>query len=472
MIFLSTLKMSSYIVRAPSHGKHRVTQSLPPSQLGNTKRSSTQPHVDIGYVKPGDKNALKELGESPYPVGKVVLKDNKNCSDLNVITNKYGGKATECCREPTKDGLCAPGCTMSDKSTGLHCVPLSEQRFDKDASAGCFRIQNGICLPISSDPTCGMRTPNTNQSKLVQNECRTGSCYPDNKTCEDALTIESKQADKSNKKHKLPTETILTMLIEQNGLKSACSSDSQLLFMSISNLEELINNKMSDYDKLIIKTLICGFAMQPPSADTLGKFPYAGQGPGKNPGLLSLIESGQLQCYPQLNNQGRCSPSSRYFVSGINANQEVLKLISMFLTKDGIKSIITSGGQLPLPFENDFKNVQSKFIDGEKLSVEELKVYRQSILNYILGMAYPCSVDASVRSLGDQFVTNLTKAMEKAPISKKSSGLSDAQVNAPAKIHTSNRPFNWNLFGVITGISVVFILLIIGFVFVHKSRNK
>tara|TARA_B100001175_G_scaffold297033_1_gene286455 strand:- start:66 stop:1136 length:1071 start_codon:yes stop_codon:yes gene_type:complete len=356
---------------------------------------------------------------------------------------------------------------MSDKSTGLHCVPLSEPRYHKDATAGCWKNENGICVPISNDPSCGMRFPDQPQSKLILNECRTGSCYPDNKTCRDALDSAPK---KGKKTHKLPT-TVLDKLLENNDLKRACTRDSSTLIAAISNLEELLDNKLGDYDKFIIETLVCGFAMQPPSADVLSKFPYSGQGPGKNPGLESLIKSGQLQCYPQLNNHGKCSPSSRYFVSGINTSKNVLKLISMFLTKDDIKSTIVSGGELPLPFQSDFMNVQSKFIEGKKLDPEEKRVYRQAILNYLLGMAYPCSADADVRTLGDKFVSNLTNAMDTspAPTSKK---LADIQVKAPAKVTIQSHPFNWNLFGVVTGISVVFVLLVVGFVVVHKSRNK
>ena len=199
------------------------------------------------------------------------------------------------------------------------------------------KIENGKCVAISHDPACGAQNPGIPQNKLTLNECRSDTCYPNSKRCQDALAVAPENG--KNKAHKLST-TILDKLLENNNLKRACTRDSSSLVAAIANLEDLLDNKLSEYEKFIIETLVCGFAMQSPSTDVLGKFPYAGQGPGKNPGLLTLIKSGQLQCYPQRNNHGKCSPSSRYFVSGISATHKVLKLVSMFLTTDDIKSTI------------------------------------------------------------------------------------------------------------------------------------
>ena len=450
---------------AIGHIQHGGTSPSPPSTTGHIqhKGGSPKPPPAIGHIQ----HEHSSPSPGSLPDGKIV---QKNCTDLNLITQKYDGKASECCRDPDSEGLCASGCTMSDKSTGVHCVPLSEAKYDKGASAGCFKVVNGTCIPLSNDPTCGVRHPDSLQSKLTLNECRSGMCYPDTTTCRDAVA-ESAPDQKKNTAGKLPT-TLLDKLLENNGLKRACTRDSSTLAAAMATLEDLLKHKLGDYEKFMIETLVCGFAMAPPSNDVLSKFPYSGQGPGKNPGLFSLIRSGKLQCYPQLNNHGKCSSSSRYYVSGINAPKDVLRLISMFLTSDGVKSTVVSGGELPLPFQRDFMNVQSKFIDGTKLTPEEKRVYRQAILNYLLGMAYPCSVDEDVRKLGDSFVTNLTVAMTPAPPAAKKKKLADVQVKAPTVVKPTVHSFNWNLFGVITGISVVFILIVVGFIVVHKSRNK
>ena len=83
-------------------------------------------------------------------------------------------------------------------------------------------------------------------------------------------------------------------MLENNGLERACSRDSSSLVVAISNLQDLIGNELSEYDKFVIETIVCGFAMQPPSTQELSKFPYSGQGPGKNPGLLSMIKQMKL----------------------------------------------------------------------------------------------------------------------------------------------------------------------------------
>jgi len=460
--------MSNNIVSAPTNGKHRITKSLPPSPVNSEGGVGKLPVGHIVHESPHPSSGPST--DHSKPSDSEGRKNIRNCANLEVITTEYGGKATECCRDSDEDGLCHTGCTMNQKSVGLHCIPLSEPKYNKDASAGCFKVENGQCSPISNDPTCGMRNPDSPMSKLTLNECRAGSCYPDNIMCGNALAELPKHGDNTHKTHKLPT-TVLDKMLENNGLERACSRDSSSLVVAISNLQDLIGNELSEYDKFVIETIVCGFAMQPPSTQELSKFPYSGQGPGKNPGLLSMIKSGQLQCFPQSNSRGKCSPASRYFVAGINNSSKVLKLISMFLGREDIKNLIVSGGELPLPFESDFVNVQSKFIDGNKLSPAEKRVYRQAIINYLLGMAYPCSVDESVRTLGDKFVSNLVNAMDRSPTSQPKK-LSDTEVKAPLKIKVQSHPFNWNLFGVITGISVVFVLLVVGFVVVHKSRNK